>query len=180
MSGLTLPVDRTSGRAIVIGTASCRASCAGILSRLGYQAVNADDPYLAMAEICQRPLAYRTAALSLASVYREELCFISAIKRRFPHIEVWLAHTDGRPASLAEASRLGADGLLSDEGLHRFALAGPSALIAPPPQPIPVPDQPAPTAAQPDLDPAEPLLSADELKALLDDQPVQTPEEHQA
>ena len=43
-------------------------------------------------------------------------------KRRWPHLDVWLTHTDGRASTLAEAMRLGADALLADDGqLHRTA-----------------------------------------------------------
>jgi DNA-binding NarL/FixJ family response regulator len=92
-----------------------------ILRGLGFGATEADDPYAAMAELCRRPLVYRAVILSLASLYREELSMIPAVKARFPHVEVWLAQTDGRQAALAEGMRLGADGLLAEDGLHRVA-----------------------------------------------------------
>ena len=65
---------------------------------------------------------YRAMILCLNSLYREELSFIASIKHRYPHIEIWLSQTDGRAAALAEALRLGADGLMSEDGPHRFAM----------------------------------------------------------
>src|SRR5436190_14254318 len=124
MSGVSLPVTRPSGRALVVGNAAGRVEPLGTLQRMGYACAEADDPYAAMAEVCRRPMVYRAVILSLASLHREELALVPGIKRRFPHVEVWLTHTDGRQASLAEAMRLGADGLLSGEGLHRIAMSG--------------------------------------------------------
>ncbi|HEY2585169.1 MAG TPA: hypothetical protein VGI81_05335 [Tepidisphaeraceae bacterium] len=183
-------MTRPSGRALLIGNAVARPQVAEGLVRLGYTCGEADDPYTGMAELCRRPLAYHAVILSLASLYREELPMIRAIKRRFPHLEVWLAHTDGRPAALAEAMRLGADGLLDAEGLHRIALegmavdeAGPPSRTAAPILSEPVRLAPPPPAADPrglahvadELEPEpvanEPLLSAEELKALLQEQP---------
>jgi len=186
MSGFTLPVSRPVGRAIIVGTAGCRALPGRILSQLGYQVVDADDPYVAMAELCRRPPAYRTVVISLNAVYREELQMIATVKGRFPHVDVWLAHTDGRAAALAEASRLGADGLVSEEGLHRFAI--PTASATPQPKgESPAEGKPAERAAtptaersnatEPEAAPAEPVLSADELRALLEDQPAEHPTE---
>jgi hypothetical protein len=156
------------------------------LGRLGYSSGEADDPYAGMMELCRRPLAYQAVILSLASLYREELPIIRAIKRRYPHVEVWLAHTDGRPGALAEAMRLGADGLLDDEGLHRIAVAGMT--IEEPAQDTGDQVQPAVASlriAGPPPEKAsafefderegesgEPILSADELKALLQEQPT--------
>jgi hypothetical protein len=68
-------------------------------------------------------MTYRAMILCLNSLYREELAFIASIKRRYPHIDIWLSQTDGRAAALAEALRLGADGLLSEDGPHRFAMS---------------------------------------------------------
>jgi DNA-binding NarL/FixJ family response regulator len=177
---------------------------------MGYGCTEADDPYEAMAELCRRPMVYRAMILSLASFHREELALIPAVKRRFPHVEVWLTHTDGRQASLAEAMRLGADGLLSGEGLHRIAVpAAPTPGTAGAPQfvPAPMPEAPvslprpappreesktiseltseSPTPETPreeaeatveQTDEAnaigEPVLTADELRALLQEQPA--------
>src|SRR5688500_9387098 len=122
MSGVSLPVTRPIGRALVVGNPASRPDAVDALQRLGFGCSETDDPYAAMAELCRRPLVYRALILSLVSVYREELNLVAAVKRRFPHVEIWLTHTDGRQASLAEAMRLGADGLLAEDGLHRVAL----------------------------------------------------------
>ena len=176
MSGVSLPVDRKSGRALVVGGAECRALAAGVLGHLGYQLAEFEEPYAAMAELARRPNGYRALILSLNSVYREELQIIAAVVGRFPQVEIWLTHTDGRPSALAEAMRLGAHGLLSEEGLHRFAV------VPEPdrPQAIPVPT-PMPTAAEPKIEETalpemlsgEAILTAEELRALLDEQPAQ-------
>jgi hypothetical protein len=92
-----------------------------LLQRLGFTCAEADDPYAAMAELCARPLAYNAMIISLNCLYKEELQIIKAAKTRFPHIEIWLAHTDGRQAAMVEGVRLGADGILADDGLHRLA-----------------------------------------------------------
>jgi hypothetical protein len=81
----------------------------------------ADDPYAAMAELCRHPQGYKAVVLSLQSLYREELTIIPSIKRAYRNVEIWLADIDGRSAALAEAMRLGADGLLGEDGLHRLA-----------------------------------------------------------
>jgi len=194
MSGVSLPVTRPSGRALVVGNPSSRPEPLGTLQRMGFACAETDDPYAAMAELCRRPLVYRALVLSLSSLHREELGIIPGIKRRFPHIDIWLTHTDGRQASMADAMRLGADGLLSGEGLHRVAVGSPEAVPfatydavpmplvegpAPAPQPaVTAVQQPAaaprqPAAASDDASTAgEPVLSADELRALLQEQPA--------
>ena len=202
MSGVSLPVTRPSGRALVVGNAPSRAEPADTLQRMGYGCAELDDPYAAMAELCRRPLAYRALVLSLGSLHREELAIIPGVKRRFPHIDIWLTHTDGRQAALADAMRLGADGLLSGEGLHRVAISGLGSSSFPTPDPTPAPRAETPVGVAPAATPAdegeaapppsrqvepsartadaaddtpgvgEPVLTADELRALLQEQPA--------
>ena len=187
MSGVSLPVTRPSGRALLVGAAPARSQVADALQRLGYASDEADQPYAAMAELCRRPLAYSAVVLSLAGLYREELPIVRAIKRRFPHAEVWLAHTDGRQAALAEAMRLGADGLLDEDGLHRVGVAtttdsaheqayrrrsAEAAFETYRPRQTAPPD--SADRSDPDEsteDSCEPILSADELRALLQEHP---------
>jgi hypothetical protein len=187
MSG-AVPVPKPVGRAMIVGNAGCRGAPRGALSRVGYQCAELEDPYAAMAELCRRPLVYRALIISLNSFFAEELPFIAAVKRRFPHIEIWLTDLEGRQAALAEALRLGADGLVSEDGLHR--IAGPrleSPLLrreesADEPEveleeapPAPPPAHPAgPEEAEQPLTGAmgEPVLTAEELRALLQDQPM--------
>lgn len=141
-----------------------------------------------MAEICRRPLVYRALIISLNSFFKEELSLIEAIKRRFPHIEVWLTDIEGRQAALAEALRLGADGLVSEDGLHRIATGPRMEVVQPEPEPPPPLVAPVTDAAgrqealqkqaaageatEEPIDPTvgEPVLTADELRALLQDQ----------
>lgn len=184
MSGVSLPVTRPVGRALVVASASARVGLVGLLSRLGFECGECDDPYTATMELCRRRLGYRALVLSLGSLYREELAVIGTVKQRFAHIEVWLAHTDGRQAALAESMRLGADGLVDDEGLHR--IAAPAATVAyqplvpeprpamPPragPVPAPVAEavESADAASEENTNLGEPVLTAEELRALLQD-----------
>ena len=171
MSSVSLPVTRPSGHALLVSSPSSRPPLLASLQGLGYEVAEADDPYAAMASLC-RGSVVQAVILSLASLYREELPVVTEIKRRFPGTEVWLAHTDGRQAALAQALRLGADGLLAEDGLHRLGCTPeparpPAADLGPnPSEAEELPD--AMIDPEPSLDePQEPILSADELRALL-------------
>jgi hypothetical protein len=136
------------------------------MQAMGYECAELDDPYAAALELLRRPLVYRVLVLSLTSLYREELALIGMVRRKLAHVEVWLTHIEGRQAALVEAIGLGAAGLLADDGvLHPFPAAQKS-------------DEPAESAkGQADSPPAptrapgdeEPTLTADELRALLQD-----------
>jgi hypothetical protein len=181
MSGVSLPVTRPIGRALVVANPASRPQPLAALQRLGYSCAEADDPYIGMLELCRNSLAYRALVVSLASLFKEELPFIESVKRRFPHVEVWLTQTDGRQASLAEAMRLGADGLLADDGLHRIAITPATPETGGQASAI----RPAETAAaeharheeeaEHELAIGEPVLTADELRALLQEQPSLPP-----
>jgi len=150
-----------------------------MLQQLGYACAELDDPYSAMSELCRRPLVYRTLVLSLQNLFKEELQLISAVKKRFPHVEVWLTHIDGRQAALAESMRFGADGLLAEDGLHRMGMGLAAPVVAEPMH--------ANLAAQDsresdgemfnDCVAVEAVLTADELRALLQDQPMVPPDD---
>jgi len=160
MSAFSLPVTRPSGRALLIGRQGTRQGCADAIRRLGFSLEERDDPYTAMAEIARHGAEYSAVFVMLGGLFRQEMCLIPAIKEQYTHLEVWLAQAEGRQAAIGEAMQLGADGLLTDEGLHRLA-------PAPAAQAGPV-DAAAPLAA----DPAaagftEPILTAEELRALL-------------
>jgi hypothetical protein len=165
---------RPSGRALIVGQPAYRPAPVQSLQNRGYSCTEVDDPYEAMVYLCKRPLFYSTLILSLNSLYREELTIIASIKRRFSHVDVWLSDTDGRQAALAEAMRQGADGLFAEDGLHRIA---PAAGIVPQAPAGPAVDfaKSAPAAAEPpapaDEKTADPLLTADELRALLQESP---------
>lgn len=171
MSAVSLPVTRPVGRALIVASSSSRAQPAAVLQQMGFTCAEVDDPYAAMLEICRKPLVYRAIILSLASLYKEELAVVQSIKQRFPHIEVWLTQTDGRQASLAEAMRLGADGLLSDDGLHRIAITAAAEAPALPPQ-TPRRSEAEDEPGEMDIGIGEPVLTADELRALLQEQPT--------
>lgn len=189
MSGVSLSVTRPIGRALVVANPTSRSTLVGAAARLGFDHGECDDPYTAMLELTRRRFAYGALVLSLSSLYREELSMIATVKRRLPHLEIWLAHTDGRQAALAEAMRLGADGLIDDEGIHR--IAAPAAASAEPITYHPMPTAPAAVPMEPARaetesteeleEPAaesgigEPVLTAEELRALLQDQPVMPP-----
>lgn len=192
MSGVKLPVTRPAGRALLIGNESCRSESLQLLQRLKFQCGHVEDPYAAMIELARQPQAYGAVVISLNGFYREELQFIAAIKRVWPQVEVWLTLTDGRAAALAEAMRLGADGLLNEEGWHRTAAAPPpiaATSVSPVSTPRRTPPNSTPMSAEsrgvasaeaPDthadlyLDDStgEPVLSAAELRALLQEPPA--------
>jgi hypothetical protein len=192
MSGVSLPVTRPTGRAIVVGQPSCRTAPTRALERMGFACTGSDDPYDAMSELTRRPLFYSAVIICLHSVYKEELQIISSLKRRYTHVEVWLADTDGRQGALVEAMQLGADGLVDEEGLHRL----PVAKITPPPRDEPPVPRPEPVPPERQVSPAhlpmetkeivsmpeiaaggapgpsgmggnDPVLTAEELRALL-------------
>lgn len=176
----SLNVPQPAGHAMVIcGEASLDRS-ETLLKQLGYEVDRCEDPYSAMLELCRRPLVYRAVVISLQSLYRDELQMISAIRRRFPHITIWLTHTDGRQAALAEAMHLGAEGLVGDDGLYSFSDPSPAPIQVSPstvyrraPSPTHVaesthePEKPVSVPKHSHSSSAEPVLSADELKALL-------------
>jgi hypothetical protein len=172
---------------LLVGNPASRGQPLSFLASLGYTCEETDDPYSALVQLCQRPLVFHAVILSLASLYREELQVITAIKRRLPHLDVWLAQTDGRHSAMVEAIRLGADGLLSEDGLHRIGMP-----VAPEPASTTGPDgtgphededastgasgvdsnlQHDPLGHEMEVTVGEPVLSADELRALLQEQP---------
>jgi hypothetical protein len=106
---------------LFVGNPASRSQPLAVLDALGLGYDEADDPYTGFVELCRRPMTFH-AVLSLWSLYREELQVIRTIKRQFPHMDVWLAHADGGNLAIAEAIRLGADGLLCEDGLHRIGL----------------------------------------------------------
>jgi hypothetical protein len=92
---------------------------------------------------------------------------------------MWLTNTDGRQALLTEAIRLGADGLVSDDGLHRLAVASvPVAEEIPHVTPAEVRELHQPLPME-DESIGEAVLTADELRALLYDQPAPTKGENE-
>jgi hypothetical protein len=183
VSGVSLPVTRPVGRALVVGNDACRADMLRALQPQGYECVEAADPYVAMIELSRQRLAFQTLILCLGSMFREELIFISTVKRRMPHIEIWLTQTEGRMAALAEGMRLGADGLVAEDGsLHRMAAPhlDTATTLAEPVTPLTTEPEPQATSygadSVSDETPiGEPVLTADELRALLQDQPSMPP-----
>src|SRR5204863_6710126 len=121
MSVVSLPVTRPAGRMLIIANSAMQTQPMQTLQQLGLECHAVSDPYSAMTELLAAKANFRGVVLSLQSLYREEIAVVRTLKRRLPHLEVWLAHTDNRQAALAEAMRFGADGLLGDEGLHRIA-----------------------------------------------------------
>ena len=181
MSSISLAVNRSSGRCLIVGQAACRRGPAIVAQRQGLSIAEAEDPYDAMAQLCRRPLFYSAVIISLNSLYREELQLISSVKRRFSHMEIWLSHTDGRQAALAEAMRLGADGLMDDDGLHRIGPGIPPAETSALPLPTRADvSRTGETAMRAGDSVAErqgekvagPILTAEELHALLQEHPA--------
>ena len=172
MSTVSLPVSRPLGRTLVVAGPSARPAVVALLQQLGYAAGEADDPYAAILELCRRPTAYQSLILGLTSLFKEELAVITTVKQRFPNVEVWLTQTDGRPAAMAEAMRLGADGLLGEDGLHRLAVTSSASSTSPVATAPPPAVVPSPVVDRDDDDrAAEPILTADELRALLEETP---------
>jgi hypothetical protein len=144
---------RSPRQLLLIGPGSVAEELAPAASQAGFEVHALDDPYLAMAEVCRRPLVFSAVAVCLSAVYREELQLIRTLRHRLPHVEVLLCHTDGRQAAMADALRLGATGLLGEEGIlrlveHPEAPASPPAAVAAPAQPA-MPGQTLPTDASP-------------------------------
>lgn len=173
MSAVTNPMNRPLG--LVVGNDACRASAIATLGRRGFCLDQTNDPYQAMLRLCRLGRDFTCVILSLNGLYLEELRMIAAIKTHLPRLEIWLSNTDGRQAALAEAISLGADGLLAADGLHRIG-AGvahtgqkPAEIVAKPTAPRRIPQAP-PAVATPS--PNEPILTADELRALLEDLPT--------
>ena len=137
MSGASNPAIRSSGPAPAVGHAlvvahpTTRGPVTASLQQLGFTCDFADDPYAATLVLCRSPVSYQAVVLGLAGLFKEELAFIESVKRRFGASEVWLTQTDGRQATLVEAMRLGADALLSDEGLYRLSTSSVSSRIPP-------------------------------------------------
>jgi hypothetical protein len=149
MFGETASTNATTARALLVGSPECRSRLLLVLRPMGYTCVEVDDPYAAMLELGRSTEPYQAVVLSLSSLFREELAFVEAVKRRHG-VEVWLSHTDGRAASLAQAMGYGIDGLLGNDGLHRLGTPAangtrPAAVLppAPPPQSSTVPTPPA-------------------------------------
>ena len=163
------PSPGSSGHVLALVADASANSLTAELDRLGYQSTMTDDPYAALVELLDRPLVYRALVVSLPSLYREELTIIRTVRAKLPHLDVLLAHTDGRQAALAEAMRLGATALLSNEAVHRLA----DVIPAPTDEPIKNTDDAPPPMDQEELmDELEPLLTAEELRALLQEQPT--------
>ncbi|HET6252336.1 MAG TPA: response regulator [Tepidisphaeraceae bacterium] len=201
---MSFPVTRPTGRAMLVGNPASRADSLSILTGLGYACAEADDVYSAFADLCRSADACNAVILSLASLYKEELQAIVTIKRRFPQMEVWLAQAEGRHAAMIEAIRLGADGLLAEDGLHRIGMPTPGNATGEGPWPdpgdsagdpqekphpsrparsngssrrrnIPVEDRDDRDEFELDLPVGEPVLSAEELRALLQEEPFLPP-----
>ena len=151
------------GRALIVGRPTFRGGPVAELHRRGFLCTEVDEPYEAMVHLCKRPTFYSAIILSLNSLYREELPIIAAIRKRFSHVEIWLSDTDGRHSALAEAMKLGANGLFVDEAepANPPARMGASSETA-------AHAQESHAAAEKSSDP---LLTAEELRALLQETP---------
>lgn len=146
------------------------------LQSLGFEVAGVDNPYEAFVELLERPLVYRSLVLSLAAIYREELPLIKSIRSRLPHIDVLLAHTDGRAAAMAEAMRLGATALLDEETVHRLGDISPPPNLAPilsrTPEASSAGGDDAACPIEEESNELDPILTAEELRALLQEQPT--------
>jgi hypothetical protein len=189
MSAVKFPVSRAAGRALLIGADACRSDPLEQLQAQGFHCDHVEDPFAAIRTLTGQPRIYAALILDLPSLYREELKLITTVKRRWPHMEIWLSHTDGRATALADALSLGADGLLTPEGFKRqasdaslrvtrsAAAADILGLVIAAPSPVQPPQpSPPPPAAEPSYDNgSEPLLTPEELSALLHHSPELSP-----
>ena len=141
------------GRALVVAHADAHEDAQRLLAAAGLEAEAVLNPYEAMLELLRRPMVYRALVVSLPGLFRRELPVIAAVARHLPHVARFVCHADGRAAALAEAMRLGATGVLDDEGLHEL-----TSTHAPPEHKA---------SKSEDMDSAR--ISADELRALLSD-----------
>ena len=121
MSASNSSHSRLPRQALVVGTAALRGGAVESARAMGLTIVESEDPYSAMAELARDPGRFHAVILSLQSLYREELQIIPSIKLSIPAVEIWLTDAEGRSAALAQAMRLGAEGLLGEEGIHRAA-----------------------------------------------------------
>src|SRR5690242_10863569 len=112
MAGVSFPTPKraAAGRALIVGNPQGRAATLAAMQAMGFACAELDDPYAAIAELLKRPLVYRALVLSLSSLYREEIAVIATVRKRLAHVDIWLAHTEGRQAAMVEALRLGAAG----------------------------------------------------------------------
>ncbi len=166
-----------AGHALVVCLPASSQVLDSQLRCLGFEVHTLDDPYSAFVELLDRPLVYRSVVLSLAAMYREELPLIKAIRARLPHVDVLLTHTDGRAAAMAEAMRLGATGLLDEQAVHRLGDVDPHPSLPASvemrrPQPTETDPALTRTAADDDGLDFDPILTAEELRALLQEQPT--------
>lgn len=167
-----------AGHALLICLPSSQEALQKQMNALGFGIANVDNPYAALVELLDRPLVYRSLVISLAAIYREELSVIKTIRVRLPHVDVLLAHTDGRAASMAEAMRMGATGILDAEAVHllpetaplKTEISTPATAIEPPPT-VTSSTNPEHGADEEPND-FDPLLTAEELRALLQEQPT--------
>jgi hypothetical protein len=186
MSAVAVSISPPQARGLVVGAPDYRATTISALEQLGYSCGECDDPYAAMAEICRRPAFYSTLVLCLAGLYREELPIVAAVRRLYPHIEVWLAQVNGRQAAVDEGVALGAAGVIDGDGLHQMEAAAVAATgsstqalsIASefgdyhPGRKAIEDGQAGADATDPDGSFADPILTAEELRALLQEPPA--------
>lgn len=110
-----------TGLSLLLSSPELAAGPRDQLESMGITVVSMDDPYAALNELLDRPLMFRAMVVSLQGLMPSELAMIGTARRCLPHLDVWLTHTDGRPAALAAAMRYGAAGFLTDDGLMRVS-----------------------------------------------------------
>jgi hypothetical protein len=165
-----LALDRR--RAVVVASQASQTELRTALEGLGFEPTCFDDPYGAFAHALTHAVGLRAFVVSLQGLYREELSVLASVRDRLPHVDRIVAHTQARQTTLAEAVRCGAVTLLDDQGLHPLSPDAPAPTLASLPNfgSDPVPTEGDSTGSR-DPEPADfdPLLSAEELRALLQD-----------
>ena len=118
---------RYARRALVIAAEPSQAHAKELLVRLEFDCEMWEDPYSATLELLRRPMVFRAVVLSLQGIYREELAMIKTLRHRLPRLDVFVIQIEGREASLADAMKLGATGIIAEDGLHRLIDLEPAA-----------------------------------------------------
>lgn len=155
------------GRALLIGQRVDEED-ARLLGQAGFQVDLAIDPYAAMMELATRPLVYRALVLSLIHLFPEELSIVPAVRKRYPHLQILASQTEQRPALLSQLKQIGIDGILCDAGM--LPGAAPAQLESD--QGEALEESAEDESESVNCAASEPVLTAEELRALLDEQPL--------
>lgn len=171
-------------RVAVVGSGEALARVLGLLHREGAACEAVNDPYRVVGLVAGSS-GVSAVVLVLPCLYPEEMAVVGAL-RRLTGVPVIVAAADGLMSQLSAAIREGATAILTERGIDWLgvpASTGPlppaatpgSTEVTPPPTPIRSTPQVDVTTPEDRFDelseesgpPPEPVLSAEELRALL-------------